>query len=98
MCDTCKNDVVIRVKKHSMEINPQVFQVVKEKPSLVSFQEREQKLIRHCACQKGDSRDSDTQIKSIDNVYEFVRLCHYIKAHKHFPSHCLSLSIPQESP
>ena len=43
-------------------------------------------------------RDSDTQIKSIDSVYEFVRLCHYIKAHKHFPSHCLSLSIPQESP
>ena len=54
MCDTCKNDVVISVKKHSMEIDPQVFQVVKEKPSLVSFQEREQKLIRHCACQKRD--------------------------------------------
>ena len=54
------------------------------------------KLIRDCACQKGDSY---TQIKSIDNVYEFVPLCHYFNwVHKHFPSQCPSLSIPQESP
>ena len=32
-----------------------------------------------------------------DNIREFIRLCHFLKAHEHFLSHCISASVPQES-
>ena len=35
---------------------------------------------------------------TIDNICEFVRLCHFFKVHEHFLSRCLSVSVPQESP
>ena len=35
---------------------------------------------------------------AIDDVCEFVRLCHFFKVHENFLWHCLGISLPQECP
>ena len=35
---------------------------------------------------------------AIDDVCEFVRLCHFFKVHENFLWHCLGVSLPRECP
>ena len=38
------------------------------------------------------------RLAAIDDVCEFVRLCHFFKVHENFLWHCLGISLPQECP